>query len=95
MSSKVVKKRSLESNSSESSAEEGSSEVDRDTTNMDAEQDVASNNNRPTNSVVVRPNPAKRIRQSTSGQQVSQVKVDNKSDNAEPVPIEGLDDLRK
>ena len=90
-----MKKRSLESNSSESNAEEESSEVNRDTTNMDAEQDVASNNNRPTNSVVVRPNPAKRIRQSTSGQQVSQVKVDNKSDNAEPVPIEGLDDLRK
>ena len=91
-----MKKRSLESNSSESSAEEESSDVYQNTcTNSDAEEDVASNNNRPMNSVVVCPNPAKRIRQSTSSLQVSKVKVENKSDNVEPDPIEGLDDLRK
>ena len=96
--SKVVMKRSLETNnSSKSSAEEESSDVYQNTcTNSDAEEDVASNNNRPMNSVVVCPNPAKRIRQSTSSLQVSNIKVENKTDKVhQPDPIEGLDDLRK
>ena len=96
--SKGLKKRLETSISSDISAEEELSEVDRNTcTNSAAEEDVTSNNNRPMNSVVkVRPNPAKRVRQSTSSLQVSNIKVENKTDKVhQPDPIEGLDELRK
>ena len=91
-----MKKRSLESScNSESSAEE--SDVDRNTcSNSDAEEDVTSNNNCTPKSVVkVRPNPAKRVRLSTSSLQISRIKVENKSVVVETDPIECLDELRK
>ena len=90
-----MKKRSLESScNSESSADE--SDVDRDTCSNSHAEDVASINNCTPKSVVkVRPNPAKRVRLSTSSLQISRIKVENKSVVAEPDPIECLDELRK
>ena len=89
-----MKKRSLESScNSESSADE--SDVDT-CSNSDAEEDVTSNNNFTPKSVVkVRPNPAKRVRLSTSSLQISRIKVENKSVVVEPDPIECLDELRE
>ena len=96
--SRVVKKRSLETNRCpESSAEEETSDVVQDTCTNSDPKDLSSENNRPMNPVVkVHPNPAKRVRQSTSSLQVSRIKVENKTNKVhQPNPIEGLDDLRK
>ena len=92
--SRVVKTRSLETNRC---PEEASSDVDQDTCTNSDPKDLSSENNRPMNPVVkVHPNPAKRVRQSTSSLQVSRIKVENKTNKVhQPNPIEGLDDLRK